>query len=168
MLKAKQNFVKDVSEIFPDMLPEDIASVKIVSENKQPLCGIMFYGDVANRQLACLPLCPVESSSLYLPLVASSGIWWTGVGLMNAGNSSADVLFSLFDSEGKFLSQVSRRLNANQRIAYLVDDLFGDDFSESARYMKAESFGGQPISGIYLIGTTDGLRLMGDEMLSAE
>jgi hypothetical protein len=168
MLRARQNFVKDVSEIFPDMLPEDIGNLKIVSENKQPLCGIMFYGDVADRQLAALPLRPIEASSLYLPLVACSDLWWTGVGIMNTGNTSADVSFSLFDSEGKFLSQVSRRLNANQRIAYLADDLFGDDFSESARYMKAESLGGQPLSGIYLIGTTDGLRLMGDEMLSAD
>ena len=64
--------------------------------------------------------------------------------------------------EGDFLGANTYRLNPNQRLAGTIKGLFGADVSESARYLKIESNAGQPVSGIYLIGSSDGLRLMGD------
>ena len=164
MLKAKQNFMEEASDIFPDISGQDIASMKITSQSDQPLCGILLYGTTNDLQLAGLPIHPVAGSSLYLPHIASVEPWWTGIGVMNAGDAATDISFSLFNDAGEVLSVVTKLMNPNQRMASTLRGLFGVDISPSAKYMKTESLDGQPVSGIYLIGTTDGFRLMGDEM----
>ncbi len=168
MLKAKQNFTEEASDIFPDISGQDIASMKITSQSDQPLCGILLYGTTNDLQLAGLPIHPATGSSLYLPHIASVEPWWTGIGVMNAGDAATDISFSLFNDAGEVLSVVTKHLNSNQRLASTLRGLFGVDISPSAKYMKTESLDGQPVSGIYLIGTTDGFRLMGDEMISEQ
>ena len=161
LLRAKQNFVCMASDIFPGTSAEDIASIKFFSGDGQPLCGLLLYGSSDGLQLAGLPLLPSTVSPVYLPHLACFETWWTGVGLMNAGDAPADVQFSLFDRDGGILKSTMRPLNPAQRLAITIRDLFdADDISQAARYLKIES--SQPLSGIYLIGTNDGLRLMGD------
>jgi hypothetical protein len=160
LLRAKQNFVRMASDIFPEVPAEDIASIKFSSGDGQPLCGLLLYGSSDELQLAGLPLLPSIVSPVYLPHLACFEPWWTGVGLMNAGDAPADVHFSLFDRDGDILGSTMRPLNPAQRLAITIKDLFEDNISQAARYLKIES--PQPLSGIYLIGTNDGLRLMGD------
>ena len=160
-LRAKQNFVRMASNIFPGAPAEDIASMKFFSGDGQPLCGLLLYGTSDELQLAGLPLLPSIVSPVHLPHLACFEPWWTGVGLMNAGDAPADVQFSLFDKDGDILESTMRSLNPAQRLAITIRDLFGaDNISQAARYLKIES--SQPLSGIYLIGTNDGFRLMGD------
>lgn len=159
-LKAKQNFVRMASDIFPGVPAKDIASLKFFSGDGQPLCGLLLYGSSDGLQLAGLPLLPSTVSPVYLPYLACFETWWTGVGLMNAGDAPADVHFSLFDRDGDILGSTMRPLNPAQRLAITIKDLFEDNISQAARYLKIEST--QPLSGIYLIGTNDALRLMGD------
>ncbi|MDM8524626.1 hypothetical protein QUF80_14755 [Desulfococcaceae bacterium HSG8] len=159
MLKAKQNFVGDVSDIFPDT--GDIASVKIDSLNSEPLSGILLYGTYNGLQLAGLSL-RSAASSLYLPHIACMDSWWTGIGLINVGDAGTDVLFSLFDGKGEALGSTTKFMNPNQQLSTTLRGLFGEDTPRTARYVKIESLGDQPLSGVYLIGSDDGLRLMGD------
>ena len=162
LMKAKQNFVHEASNIFPGTWPEEIASMKVLSHNGQPLTGFMLYGSTHGLQLAGLPILPAFASPVYLSHVPCSGSWWTGIGLMNVSDVPADISFSLFNVDGNLLDLKIRHLNPNQRLASTIKGLFGTDISESARYLKIESDSGQPLSGIYLIGTNDGFRLMGD------
>jgi len=164
VLKAKQNFAGEVSDIFPETPDSEIASMKVTSQNDQPLCGILLYGTTDGLRLAGAPIRPAAASSLYLPHIACNEQWWTGIGLMNAGDSPADISFSLFSEEGESLDVITKQMNPNQRLAIGVRELFDGNMPSSARYMKIESPEGQPISGVYLISTTDGLRLMGDEL----
>jgi len=83
---------------------------------------------------------------------------------MNISDMAADVSFSLFQEDGNLLSLKTVRLNPNQRWLGFVTDMFDTDTALSARYMKIESDGEKPISGIYVIGTKDNLRIMGDQM----
>ena len=161
ILRAKQNFANEISDIFSGMSSEEIASVKIISQNNQPLSGVLFYGTTDEIRLAGLPLGPAASSSLYLPHVAYLDLWWTGIGVMNAGDVPTDISFSLFNSDNDIISVVTKSLNPNQRLSNSMRGLFGDDISPAAKYMKAESAEGQPISGVYVMGTNDGLRMMG-------
>ena len=162
LMKAKQNFVHEASSIFPGTPAGQIASMKVLSHNGQPLAGFMLYGSTHGLQLAGLPILPAFASPVYLSHVPCSGSWWTGIGLMNVSDVPADISFSLFNEDGNLLDLKIRHLNPNQRLASTIKGLFGADISESARYLKIESDGGQSVSGIYLIGTNDGFRLMGD------
>lgn len=160
LLRAKQNFVRMASDIFPEVPAEDIASIKFFSCDGQPLCGLLLYGTSDELQLAGLPLLPSIVSPVYLSHLACFEPWWTGIGLMNAGDAPADVQFSMFDKDGDILESTMRSLNPAQRLAITIKDLFEDNISQDVRYLKIES--PQPLSGIYLIGTNDALRLMGD------
>jgi hypothetical protein len=161
-MKAKQNLVQEASNIFPGLQAGEIASMRIVSQNAQSLSGFLVYGSTDGLQLAGLPIHPAFASPVYLSHVACSGSWWTGIGLMNTSDVPADISFSLFNVDGNLLDLKIRHLNPNQRLASTIKGLFGNDISQAARYLKIESDSGHPVSGIYLIGSSDGLRLMGD------
>jgi hypothetical protein len=162
LLNAKQNLVDKASDIFPDILAGEITSIKIVSKNDQPLCGLLLYGSTDGLQLAGMPIHPAVASTVYLPHLACFGTWGTGIGVMNSGDVGADISFSLFNDVGEVLSAKTRHLNPSQRLAITIKNLFGDELSQAARYLKIESAAGQPVSGIYLFATSDGFRLMGD------
>ncbi|MBN2539850.1 MAG: hypothetical protein JXB09_07360, partial [Deltaproteobacteria bacterium] len=102
------------------------------------------------------------SAELYLPHLACSDTWWTGIGLLNPNDAGTDIAFSLFDQQRNLLSSKDRYLEANQRMASTVRNLFGDDLTPAAKYLKIESSDGYPVSGIYLFGSCNGFLLMGD------
>jgi hypothetical protein len=160
-MKAKQNLVQEASNIFSGLPAGDIASMRAVSQNGRSLSGFLLYGSTDGLQLAGIPIRSAALSPVYLSHLASIEPWWTGIGFMNVSDVPADISFSLFNGNGDFLSARTHRLNPNQRLASTIKGLFGADMSESARYLKIESDAGQPVSGIYLIGSSDGFRLMG-------
>ena len=161
-MKPKQNLVKEASNIFSGLPAGDIASMRVVSQNGQPLSGFLLYASTDGLQLAGIPIRSAGLSPVYLSHLAVFESWWTGIGLMNVSDVPAAIILSLFNGDGDFLSAHTHNLNPNQRLASTIKGLFGTDISESARYLKIESDAGQPVSGIYLIGSSDGFRLMGD------
>lgn len=164
MLKAKQNVVNEVSDIFPGTPSGKIASVKIVSVSTQPICGLMIYGNADGLQLAGMPLHAASASTIYLPHIACFGKWNTGIGVINAGYMEDDVSFYLLDAEGEVLGTRIYHMDPNQHMAITVTNLFDNEICQAGKYLKIESEGGQPLSGIYLIATSDGFRLMGDSI----
>jgi len=161
-LAEKQIIAAEISELFPDVTSREIASVRIKSEDRQPLCGVLSYGSQHGLQLAGMPLYDGGSAELCLPHLACSGTWWTGIGLLNPNDAGTDITFTLFDQQRTLLSQKNRYLEANERMAITVRNLFGDDFTAAARYLKIESSEGLPLNGIYLFGSCNGFLLMGD------
>ncbi len=162
LLNARQHLAEEVSDIFPEIPGIEIASVKIKSG--QPLSGVLLYGTTDGRQLAGMPITSAAASSLYLPHIASTETWWTGIGVMNAGDEPTDISLSLFDDTGTILQVMSDHLNPNQRLVGLMKGLFDTESLSSARYMSVSSTNDQPLSGIYLMGATDKLRLMGGQL----
>jgi hypothetical protein len=161
-MKAKQNLVQEASNIFSGLPAGEIASMRIISQNSRPLSGFLLYGSTDGLQLAGIPIRSAVLSPVYLSHLACIEPWWTGIGLMNVSDVPADITLTLFNDDADFLSAQTHRLNPNQRLAGTIKGLFSADVSKSARYLKIESDAGQPVSGIYLIGTNDGFRLMGD------
>ncbi len=162
VLKPKQNFVREAANIFSDVSAKDIVSMRIVSQNNQELYGLLLYGTDKNLQMAGLQIHPSYSSQFYLPHVPCIETWWTGIGIMNTGDTEADISFTLFKENGNILGIKTAHLNPNQRWAGFVTDLFEKDTAISGKYMEIKSANGEPISGVYVIGTSDGKRLMGD------
>ncbi|WP_207680962.1 hypothetical protein [Desulfonema magnum] len=168
-LKARQNFISNIKEIFSEILNDGIAAMKIVGDGS-PLNGILLYGTRDNFQMAGMPL-PSSggaASSLYLPHIACIDAWWNGIGIMNTGNSSTNISLSAFNKKGHLLDVIRKHLNPNQRLSDTIGNLFGDEVSRSARYVKIKSYEGQPLTGVYLIGSNDGSRLMGDMLVTGD
>ncbi|MCP4110131.1 MAG: SUMF1/EgtB/PvdO family nonheme iron enzyme [Desulfobacteraceae bacterium] len=164
-LLANQNYVKDVADLFPDVLsPEDIASMRIVSHSSF-LTGLLTYGKTNTTQLAGLPLLPATSSILYVPHVEVNNPWWTGIGVMNAGDSETEISLSLFSNE-RLIKTISKTLKPNQRLVGKISysELFGNYNYTQGRYLIIESANSQPISGMFIVSTDDDTTYMGDSM----
>lgn len=158
MIRVNQNLVEEVADIFQSW---DVAALKVESDNGQPLCGFVSYGSANGVQFSGVPLYGAAPAftDLYLPHIACLGIWGTGIGILNTGDSAAYISFSLFDGDGNLLDETIRDVKKNQRISSLTKNLFDSGVPQSARYMKIKSTG--PVNGMYLIATTDSRRLMG-------
>jgi hypothetical protein len=165
-LGGKQSFVGKVSELFPNSAEGGIAAMKIVSSNSDaPLSGYMMYGSSLGSKLAGMPLREALEPPIYFPHMASNQLWHTGFGTMNCGTAVADLILTLFDAKGAAVDAKTVRLNPNQRLGTSVSALFGTASASASRYMKVEPKGAAtPISGVYVIGSSENLRLMGDVM----
>jgi len=108
-----------------------------------------------------MALLPPHAGEFRLAHVPAVDGWWTGLGLMNTGKSACTVQFTLRDESGK-IEQVTRRLESMQKIAVTAQDLFGAEELTASRVLTFEATNGNALTGIYLIGTNDGLSLMGD------
>lgn len=166
-LRQKQNFVKEASGIFPGVQGNKIAFIRISSNNNDPfvtvsLCGLLLYGSRDGLELAGMPIRPAAESSLFIPHIAGTDLWWTGIGVVNAGEVQADIHLSLFNADGDLLDAVTRQLNPNQRLAATMKRLFGPENAGDGCFLEIESSEACPLSGIYLMSTNDGSRMMGD------
>ena len=162
VIRAKQNVVGIPAYFFPSVQSEEIASIRIVSRDEQPLCGLVLYASRNGWQLAGMPIRAASASIEYIPYIADQESWGTGIGLINAGDMETDILCSLFSPEGDLLASKNMYMAPNQRLCSTIRNLFGGIF-ESAGYVSVESTG-SPISGIYLTGSIDGYKLMGGTM----
>lgn len=138
-----------------------IAAAKIEALGGQILSPMLLYGSRSGQQLAGMTLLPPHSGDFHLAHVPAVDGWWMGLGLMNTGKSACTVQFTLRDENGK-VGQTTRRLEAMQKMAVTVQDLFGADALSASKMLTFEALNGNALTGIYLIGTTDGLSLMGD------
>jgi len=164
LLRPKENLVKTAPDLFPGTPAESIASIRISSQGGEALCGLILYGTSSYNCLAGMPMTAPREFPLYLSHFASSDGWWTGIGLVNSGNETTSLSFSLFDEQNHILAERYWSLDGNARLAITIRDLFADLDYEGARFLKIDSMERQSVSAIYIMGTDDGQRIMGDVM----
>lgn len=164
ILEPNQNRVQPVESLFNDKgLCQTLASLRITSTNGQPVVGFALYGQKYSPCIAGTPLSGGSASSLYLPHVASSTEWWTGIGLMHPGGEATVVTVSLADGDGQILESKNLTLAPNAHRAFTIREFFGRENEPTGRSVTISAESGL-ISGMYLIGTTDGATLMGDAL----
>jgi len=151
----------DVAALFPSLNPERIASVAAESED-EPLSGLLFYHSRDWRQFAAMELQAPGTSPLSLSHVASSALWGTGLGVMNAGGSEETVVISLLDALGRPVREKTSVLPPGGRFAVTLARLFGKPLPPSGVMVRIEGTGLNPLAGIYLIATADRTKLVGD------
>lgn len=160
-IKARQHIVGTPATLFPFNPRQDIASIRIVSHNNQPICGWLLYASSNGWQLAGVPIRGASSSVGYVPHVPDQQSWGTGICFTNAGETQTTVRCSLFSPEGELLlTQDWEDMPPNRKVCGTVRNLFGVD--ERFGYAKIESLDGGLISGVYLLSSMDGHKLMGD------
>jgi hypothetical protein len=170
VLQGMGNLVIEAGDLFADVLSRDIGSIEIAAHNGNALSGLVIYGRANRKQLAGMPIRPPVESLLYLPHVASSKLWFTKIAVMNAGIEEDEISVSAYNADGEIIAETFRSLTPNQHFYSNVTDLFQNQPQqiEKMRYLKIESFGGQPLSGMYLIGSPDDIRWMGDVLMPGE
>lgn len=162
LLRPGENLLQFASDLFSDTPAKHIASIRISSVAGQPLYGLVLYGSKDNNRLAGMPLSAPREFPVYLPHIASSNGWWAGIGLVNSSAETAAINFLLLDEDGNIVAEEDRALNENAHMAVTIKDLFKNFNLEDARCLKIDAIGNQVVSGIYLMGSDDGLNLMGD------
>jgi len=160
-LSAMAKFVASDPQTLCPGAAGTIAAAKIEALGGQTLSPLVLYGSRSGQQLAGMALLPPHAGEFRLAHVPAVDGWWTGLGLMNTGKSACTVQFTLRDESGK-IEQVTRRLESMQKIAVTAQDLFGAEELTASRVLTFEATNGNALTGIYLIGTNDGLSLMGD------
>jgi len=164
VLQPNQPFKSEAGELFPSVSAPSIAAVNIESDGAA-LAGFVTYGPDGGDVSAAIPLTGPGESRLCLPHLACNDLWRTGVSVMNAGTGQTTTVFSLMDETGEILDQAYRSLQANERWVGTVTGLFGATFLAEARWLQAESvLPVQPLCGLYLMTTKDGLFMNGDIM----
>ncbi|MBW1678999.1 MAG: hypothetical protein JRJ08_02470, partial [Deltaproteobacteria bacterium] len=160
VLKPGQNFVRTAAQIFGR--GNSVASMRIVST--QPLAGFMIYASTNNVALAGVPATGASSARtpLHLSSLDVSGEWLTGIAVVNSSDIfSAAVSFSLFDEEGECVGIRTFDLDPYQRMVNTIRNIFDRDIPEEARYLEIDAFNGQPLSGLFITSSPDGLKMMG-------
>jgi len=163
-LRPNENLIKMATDLFPGTPAGSIASIRIFSQGGEALSGLILYGTSSYDCLAGMPMTAPREFPLYLSHIASSEGWWTGIGIVNSGIETASLSFSLFDEQSHILAERYWSLDGNARLAVTIRDLFADLDYEGARFLKIDSMERQPVSAIYIMGTDDGQRIMGDVM----
>jgi hypothetical protein len=167
LLSPKENLVQLAPDLFPGTPAGYIAStksIKISSQNGEPLCGLILYGSKDNNSLGGMPVVTPRELPIFLPHIASTDGWWTGIGLANASTETASILFSLLDEDNNILDQRDLSLTGNAQLSTTICNLFPDSYYKGARFLKIDSVDNPLVGAIYLMGTHDGLRLMGDRI----
>jgi len=164
VLQPNQPFKAEAGDIFSEVAAPSIAVMNIESDGAA-LAGFVTFGPDGGDVSAAIPLTGPGESHLYLPHLACNDLWRTGISVMNAGTGRTTVVFSLMDENGEVLDQVYRSLRVNERWVGTVAGLFGSAYLADARWLQAESvFPAQPLCGLYLMTTKDGLFMNGDIM----
>ncbi len=165
LLKPKQKLVRTVFSLFPDIQTKNISSIRIESESGEDLTGLALYGANSGMQLAGMPLLPPLGDKLFLPHAAESADWGTGLGVTNAGDQPTTLTLFLFDDSGDLLDTAEKSLAPGEQLLSTVRALFSSEPIGRFGYLAVASTGQIPLSAIYIIGSKDGTKLMGDTFL---
>lgn len=153
-----------VSGLFPGVSPETIASLTVRSLEGGPLAGLAVYGDSAGLQIDGLSLSPATPvRSAFVPLVASSPEGWTGFAFRNEGAGPGLFHVDLLDNGEEILDRASWTLDTGGVWVGMLENLFGPRLPGEARCARVTSED-VPMSGLYMMGDSDGATLWGDKL----
>jgi hypothetical protein len=133
--------------------------VKITSSGVK-LAGSVVFGDRQRQSCAsALPLVSVLQNEVVFSQVASNRTYYTGIALMNPGNTEAHVTVALYDGSGQRLANPTVTLEPKASRAFvltsLLPELTGQDLISGYVRVIAD----QAIACFALYGTHDGTAL---------
>jgi len=156
-LEPGMKMVSTVRDLFGGITPEGIAWLKVESDQK--ISGFELFGTNDGKEMVGVKISSAESSKLLFPAIEVSETLWTGIAIINLGDSIGSTTFKAYDSSGNLVGTSSPiSLNPNGKVVDLVQNFFSDSIlPEGTALVKAEST--TNIIGFELFGysTQDGL-----------
>ena len=89
----------------------------------------------------------VGSSDIYVPHIASTQSWWTGISLLNTTSSARELIIQFDNQDTKTIT-----LGANQHAAFTIKSLFGETPGEEINSAVIKNSNG--VIGLELFGST--------------
>ncbi len=164
-LKAKGRKVDLIQNFFDVEIPDTIAWVKI--QSTLGVAGYELFGYVNNEQIAGINILGHLSSKIAFLHVSDDENGWTGVVVLNPTNSTVNVTFKAYNSNGELLAETENiAVMSGHKYLGLVSNLFPS--IENISYIEAESDTDNSICGFELFGTTLQIYLNGIEAVSLQ
>jgi hypothetical protein len=89
------------------------------------LAGSVVFGDPAHAVfLSALPLVAGSARTMYVSQVASDDMYYTGMAILNPGNTDANLVLELFDKAGVLVTSAQERIPSLRRKSQLLTQYF--------------------------------------------
>jgi hypothetical protein len=127
--------------------------VEVLSSGPR-ISGSVVFGDPEQKVFStALPLVSSLKKSIVFGQVASNDAYYTGIALLNTGETEAAVKVELFTAEGKPVGTKSMKIGPRQRSIGLLTQYFGDlsGVKMDAGYIRVTS--DQGLAAFALFGT---------------
>jgi hypothetical protein len=129
--------------------------VKAVSDGVR-LVGSTAFGDRTGKSLSsALPLIYSPTKSVIFSHIASNDLYYTGLAMVNPGETGANVTIELYEANGTPIAAHSLYLPPGQRKTQLLTELFpsleGQDHTSGSIHIISD----MPLASIALFGTRD-------------
>ena len=161
-LRPYQAICDYVGSFFSNKVGKDVSSVTFKGANDASLNGFSVFTTDGHERMLGAPLSEKILEPIFIPHIADSSIWNTGLAIMNMEETSRKIVFGLYDEDGGLIGQVSDLMLPFERLCVTSSRLFEHDSKGS--YVKV--FSGEEkngaICGFYSIGRNDGTAIMGD------
>ncbi len=162
LVNARETFICEASSLFPDIDPEEMASLSIGSGSEALLSGHAIYITSDYYKLAGAPLCPLpegeSAEPLLLPLSRWDQILFTGLALSNTGSDQLEADIILYSESGGKIDETAVTLDPNARFTGTLSALFGESAISGAEgYVVIDPGNSQGLKGIFILGGEDTL-----------
>jgi hypothetical protein len=96
-----------------------------VASNGVRLAGSITLGDAEHKEVATsVPLVPLSKESALIGQIASSDKYYTGLAILNPGNTASLVALDLYGADGTKEDSVQMNLSPRQRLSRLLSEYF--------------------------------------------
>ncbi|NOZ13887.1 MAG: hypothetical protein GXO69_09625 [Acidobacteria bacterium] len=151
VLDAGQKLVFTIHDLFDGNVPAGAAWWRVTSD--QPLNGFELFGTNDAEEMVGVKISKTPSSKLLFPAVKVDDTYWTGISLINTGDSDGTVTFYAYDKDGNELSGTKTwPLPAHGKIVDIAQNFF-EDQSLPAGTAIIEVVSDRPCIGFELFGT---------------
>ncbi len=152
-----------VTDYFEGGLPEDAASMKVVSD--VPVQALYLFGtkredNITEDIFGGLNSSAIYSKELYFQVMPSSDTEWTGIGIFNPNNEEVSVTLKGVNSNGEVIEEKNITLQGLQKFVSLKKDIFDNE-----NVSQIVAISEKPLAGFYLFGDKDHTYLYGLEAL---
>ena len=122
------------------------------------LAGSVVFGDPTRSLYAsALPLVSAIAADMVFGEVASDGAYFTGIALLNPGNTDATATVEVLDRNGAQVAAKQERIDAKRRRSRLLTEMFPALSGQQRRSGQIRVRGSGGLIGFALLGTNDAL-----------
>jgi len=122
----------------------------VIMTSNHNIVGFELFGGNTNEILAGFSVDGNSSNTLYFNHIRVNEEEWTGISMINLGDTSATVTLSAYNETGAIVDQNTISIFPKAKAVDLVENLFGGILSADVSHVKVEST--EPLAGFELVG----------------
>jgi hypothetical protein len=120
-----------------------------------PVTGFAAYGDTAHGGLAAVPAGAARSTLFFSHIANGEPQWQTGLALLNAGSTAADVEIFAMTPSGSLIGRAAFVLEPGRKMANAIHELIPQTSGVNGGFIVVRTTNNAPLNGIELFYTQD-------------